>query len=167
MVSIDDFKKIEMRIGTILSAEYIEGADKLLKLTVDFGLKPRSERGSPLDSLSESGEQKIVLADPALRDLGQKDNAESEISTGEARPVVAAEPLTTGEREVRQILSGIREYYSPEQLVGKQCPFVTNLEPRTMRGLVSEGMILAVKTKEGGAMLLHPDKATEAGNMLS
>ncbi len=127
MSTIDDFKKIEMKIGTILSAEYIEGADKLLKLSVDFG---------PME---------------------QKPGEEGGASAG----------TEEGERDVRQILSGIREYYAPEQLIGKQCPFVTNLEPRTIRGLQSNGMILAVKTKDGGAVILHPEKATEAGNMLS
>ena len=131
MSTIDDFKNIEMKIGTILSAEYIPGADKLLKLSVDFGLK----------------EKKVTIEEGA-----------EQAEAGEERG---------DESDVRQILSGIREYYAPEQLVGKQCPFVTNLEPRTLRGLVSEGMILAVKTKDGSAVLLHPDKKTEAGSMLS
>lgn len=137
MITIADFKKIEMKIGTILVAKYVEGADKLLRLEVDFGPKKK------------------------------EDNEESGDSAEEARPVVAMEPLTTGERDIRQILSGIREYYSPEQLIGKQCPFVTNLEPRMLRGLKSNGMILAVKTEDGGAIILHPDKPTEAGNLLS
>lgn len=107
MATIDDFKQIEMKVGTIRAAEYIEGADKLLKLTVDFG-----------------------------------------------------------EAEPRQILSGIREYYALEQLIGKQCPFVTNLEPRTLRGLTSYGMILAVGTGEGGAVLLHPDREVPPGSTL-
>ncbi len=124
MASIDDFAKIEMRIGTIITAEYIEGADKLLKLSVDFGVKP---------------------AVPTVEGVD-----------------VAAEP----ERDIRQILSGIREYYAPEALVGKQCPFVTNLPTRTMRGLESHGMILAVGLASGGAVLLHPDKSVEPGSAL-
>jgi len=109
MITIDQFVAVEMKVGTILTAEYIEGADKLLRLTVDF-----AEETGP-----------------------------------------------------RQILSGIRQYYEPEALVGKQCPFVVNLEPRTLRGLESNGMILAVKTPEGGAVLLHPDKDVPAGSKLS
>jgi methionyl-tRNA synthetase len=107
MATIDEFHAIEMKVGTIKTAEYIEGADKLLRLTVDFG-----------------------------------------------------------EAEPRQILSGIREYYQPEQLVGKQCPFVTNLPPRTLRGFTSSGMILAVGLAEGGAVLLHPDKEVPPGSSL-
>lgn len=121
MATIDEFHNIEMQIGTILVAEFIEGADKLLRLEVDFG---------PKSITKEDGTQEEV-------------------------------------KDVRQILSGIREYYSPEQLIGKQFPFVTNLLPRTMRGLVSHGMILAVKTDDGGAVLLHPEKPVAPGRPLS
>lgn len=83
-ISIDDFKKVEIRIGEIKSVERIEGSDKLLKLMVNFG------------------------------------------------------------NEERQVLSGIAAYFpNPQDLVGKKCPFVTNLAPRTMMGLESRAMILA------------------------
>ena len=106
MATIDEFKQIEMKIGTIISAEKVENADKLLRLMVDFN-----------------------------------------------------------EDAPRQILSGIAEFYVPEELVGKQCPFVTNLEPRTIRGLESNGMILAVGI-EGRAVLLHPDRLVDSGSGL-
>lgn len=85
-ISIDDFKKVEIKIGEILSAEKVDGSDKLLKLSVSFG-----------------------------------------------------------EDIPRQIISGISAYY-PEinVLVGKKCAFATNLEPRIIKGLESQGMILAV-----------------------
>jgi methionyl-tRNA synthetase len=55
-----------------------------------------------------------------------------------------------GEEEPRQILSGIRMYFEePQILVGKKVPFVANLAPRTIRGLESNGMILAVNDKDG------------------
>ncbi len=128
MATIDEFHAIEMKVGTILRAEYIEGADKLLRLEVDFGPKHKQEH---------------------------------EVTTeGEAAAVPPQE-----DRDVRQILSGIRAYYDPESLVGKQCPFVVNLPVRTMRGLESHGMILAVGTEDGVA-LLHPDKAVTPGSML-
>lgn len=102
--TIDDFAKIEIKVGTILTAEFIEGADKLLRLTVDFG-----------------------------------------------------------EAEPRQILSGIRMYYQPEELIGKQCPFVTNLAPRKMKGLESFGMILAARTGDDKLALFHPNIKTDNG----
>lgn len=83
-ISIDDFKKVEIRIGEIKSAEPIEGSEKLLKLLVNFG------------------------------------------------------------SEDRQVLSGIAAHFpNPADLVGKKCPFVTNLAPRMMMGLESQAMILA------------------------
>ncbi len=135
MASIEDFAKIEMKIGTILTVEFIEGADKLLKLTVDFG---------PLATpqIEQKGEGLSIEDEPACAD--------------EARPT----------QDIRQILSGIREYYQPADLIGKQCPFITNLEPRTMRGLTSYGMILAVGLESGGAMLLHPEKEVPPGSKL-
>jgi methionyl-tRNA synthetase len=98
MITIDDFTKVEMHIGTIRSAERVPNTDKLLKLSVDFG-----------------------------------------------------------ERAPRQVISGIAEYFEdPEELVGVSCPFVTNLEPRTIRGLESQAMIVAAHTSEGAFSLLKP-----------
>lgn len=107
MISYDDFKKVEMTIGEIKSAELIEGADKLLRLTVDFA-----------EGVGEDGAPKY-----------------------------------------RQIVSGIREYFSePEKLIGVKCPFVTNLESRVIRGFESQGMILAAKSGEALALLVpHVD----------
>lgn len=104
--TIDDFAKIEIKLGTVLSVEVVENADKLYKLSVDIG-----------------------------------------------------------EEKPRQILSGIREYIQPEELLGKQFPFVTNLAPRKLRGLDSEGMILA-GSDEGGLALLQPTKKLTNGTKL-
>lgn len=63
--------------------------------------------------------------------------------------------VNLGEEEPRQILSGIREYFEDEQvLVGKKCPFATNLQPRIIRGLESNGMIVAVSDKNGNGFSL-------------
>lgn len=110
MINYDDFAKLEIKIGTILSVDVVEDADKLLRLTVDVG-----------------------------------------------------ETDENGDKKARQIVSGIREYFEdPQLLVGKQCPFLTNLEPRTIRGLESQGMILAVGDADVFA-LLHPHLEVDAG----
>jgi methionine--tRNA ligase beta chain len=103
----EDFAKLEIRIGTIEAVELVEGADRLLKLTVNVG-----------------------------------------------------------EDTKRQIVSGIREFFAdPQELVGKQCPFLVNLEPRTIRGLESQGMILA--GGEGDTFtLLHPAKEVPVGTQV-
>ena len=100
MISYDDFAKLEIRIGEVKTVDIVEDADKLLRLTVDFG-----------------------------------------------------------EEAPRQIISGIRTYFEdPQWLVGKKCPFLTNLEPRTIRGFESQGMILAASHEETLALLFpHND----------
>ena len=98
MISIDDFKKIDIAVGKILSAEKVPETDKLLRLFVDLG-----------------------------------------------------------EENPRQIVSGIAMYFSNlEDLIGKKCMFVANLEPRMIRGLESQGMILAVSSDDGKFSLLSP-----------
>jgi methionine--tRNA ligase beta chain len=107
MINIDQFKEIEIRVGKILSAEKVEGLDKILKLRVDFG------------------------------ELGE-----------------------------RQILSGIAMTFTdPTVLVNKLCPFVVNLEPRVIKDLESQGMILALKD-EKGIVLLSPDREIVPGSLV-
>ena len=68
-----------------------------------------------------------------------------------------------GEEELRQIVSGIRTHFTDlDSLVGLQCPFVTNLAPREIKGLVSDGMILAVSTDEAFSLLI-PQVSIPAG----
>ena len=104
-ITIEEFSKIEVKIGTVLSAERVPETDKLLRLTVDF-----NEEQGP-----------------------------------------------------RQIISGIASYVSdPASLVGRQLAFVTNLEPRTIRGIESNGMLFAVGSGESFAFLT-PDREVSPG----
>lgn len=104
--TVDDFMKIEIKVGTVLTVNVVEGADKLYILSVDMG-----------------------------------------------------------EEKPRQILSGIREYTSKEELTGKQFPFVTNLAPRMLRGHESQGMILA-GSDDNGLALFNPSKPLANGTRL-
>ena len=75
--------------------------------------------------------------------------------------------VNLGEETPRQIVSGIREFFADEQeLVGKQCPFIANLAPRKIKGLESQGMILAGE-ENGVFALLHPSNQLPAGTRLS
>jgi methionyl-tRNA synthetase len=94
-IGIEDFIKVELRAATILEAERIPKADKLLRLKVDVG-----------------------------------------------------------EEQPRQILAGIAEYYAPEEIVGRKIVIVANLAPRKMRGLESNGMLLAASVGEEGRPVL-------------
>lgn len=72
--------------------------------------------------------------------------------------------VDVGEENPRQIVSGIRIYFpDPQVLVGKQCPFIVNLEPRMIRGFESQGMIMAA-SEDGVLALLHPHIEMKAGS---
>lgn len=94
-ISIDDFVKVELRVGQVLTAERVPKSDKLLRFTVDVG-----------------------------------------------------------EAEPRQILAGIAEHYEPETMVGRKLVIVANLKPRKLRGLESQGMVLAASIGEEGRPVL-------------
>lgn len=69
--------------------------------------------------------------------------------------------------EQRQICAGLRGHYEPESLVGKQIVIVANLEPRTMRGEISQGMLLAASDASGKVIVVTPSQATGAGSKVS
>jgi methionyl-tRNA synthetase len=107
-IGIEDFSKVEMRVGQIKTAERIVGADKLLKLTVDIGT------------------------------------------------------------EIRQICAGIAQFYEPEKLIGRKVAVVVNLAPRKLRGVESNGMIVAASVGPEGRPVLagFPDEDVEIGARL-
>jgi methionyl-tRNA synthetase len=69
-----------------------------------------------------------------------------------------------GDKEI-QLVAGIRAAYSPADLVGKQIAVLTNLEPREIRGQISQGMLLAAQGSQGVSLLI-PDKNVEAGSLI-
>jgi len=106
-IIFDDFAKIDLKVGTILSAEKVAKADKLLKLEVDLGF------------------------------------------------------------EIRTIVSGIALHFDPAAIVGKQVTVVTNLAPRKMRGIESNGMILMAENADGKLKFVNPDEAVTNGSGVS
>ena len=76
--------------------------------------------------------------------------------------------LTIDAGEERQIVAGIKAYYTKEELVGKKIVIVANLEPRTLRGVTSHGMLLAASSEDKSAVvLLTPDKDIPNGAAVS
>ena len=76
--------------------------------------------------------------------------------------------IELGNGERRQICAGVRAYYPPEQLVGKQIVVVANLEPRKMRGEVSQGMLLAATdTATGKVIVISPSEQAAPGSKVS
>lgn len=102
MISLEDFKKIDLRVGKIIEVKDHPNADKLYVLTVDLG------------------------------------------------------------NEKRNIVAGIKKYYKPEELIGKYIIVVANLEPKNIRGVISEGMLLAAQDDKE-ISLLTVDKEIKVG----
>lgn len=106
MISFDDFKKLDIRIGKVVSVEKVADADKLLKFTFDIG------------------------------------------------------------DEQRQIIAGMAEFFeNPQELIGKEMPILTNIEPRTFRGHTSHGMIIAADVNRR-PILLHPETEIPPGSIV-
>ncbi len=106
LITIDDFAKVEMRVGTVIACEAVKKS-KLLHETVKVGARTIS------------------------------------------------------------ILSGIAKYYTPEEMVGKKVVVVTNLPPREMKGILSEGMIVCAEGADGTLSLVSPEKDVADGSLLS
>jgi methionyl-tRNA synthetase len=106
LISIEDFAKVDMRVGEVKAAEHVPGASKLLKLMVDIGT------------------------------------------------------------EVRQLVAGLAEYYQPESLIGMKVVVVTNLQPRKLRGVESNGMIVAAVGEQGRPVLVTFKEDVENGARL-
>ena len=102
-IQFDDFSKIDLRTATILEAEKVEKADKLLKFKVDTGV------------------------------------------------------------DIRTVVSGVAESFSPEELVGKQVMILLNLAPRKIRGIESQGMFLLTTKPDGKLSFVTPDETVENG----
>jgi len=102
-IQFDDFAKLELKVGSIVAAEKVLKADKLLKLSVDLGA------------------------------------------------------------ETRTIVSGIALHYKPEDIVGKQVTVVTNLAPRKMKGIESQGMILMAEDSNGKLHFINPEEKINPG----
>jgi len=69
--------------------------------------------------------------------------------------------------EKRTLVAGIKKYYKKEELVGKEIVVVANLEPKVIKGVTSQGMLLAAITKNGDVSLLIPDREVEEGSKVS
>jgi len=71
--------------------------------------------------------------------------------------------IDIGGGEIKQIISGIAKYFTPEELIGKKIVVLINLEPKIINGLESQGMLLAASDKENGISLIIPEKTVPSG----
>ena len=68
--------------------------------------------------------------------------------------------------EKRQAVAGIVKWYEPQELIGKKCAFILNLQKRMLMGIESQCMILAAKDKDGNVAILKPDRNVAAGSII-
>ena len=120
----------------------------------------------------EAAAAKAAKQEPekTVPEIGIEDFEKVQLKVGEVlecRPVEGAKKLLVSKirigSEVRQIVSGIAQYYKPEEMVGKKVVVVTNLKPVKLRGELSEGMILCASDESGRLALVSPEKAMDAG----
>ena len=119
---------------------------------------------------AEAAEEADVIDIEPKAEITYDDFAKLQFQVGE---IIACEAVKKSKKllcsqvkigsQVRQIVSGIRRCYSPEEMVGKKVMVVTNLKPATLAGIVSEGMILCAEDAEGNLSLMTPEKAMPAG----
>ncbi len=69
--------------------------------------------------------------------------------------------------EKREVVSGIAEYFTPEDIIGKQVTYLANLAPRTLKGIESNGMILMAENEDGSLRFVSPDEQTKPGSIIS
>jgi len=113
-ITFEEFKKMDIRFGTVKKVEEVPETDKLLCFQIDFG------------EVDEEGNKKL-----------------------------------------RQIISGLHEYYPDyESLVGKQLLYIVNLEPRKIKGLESNGMLMAVDGSDGRPVFVVPEVTVEPGSRI-
>ncbi len=122
----------------------------------------------PVEEPKPAGKPTITYDDFCKLDLRVGTIAEAGPHPNADRLIVLQVDLGS---ETRQIIAGIKAYYEPETLVGKQIVVVTNLAPRKMRGLESNGMLLAASAMEGDEMkdvvVLSPSKSVPSGSSVS
>jgi methionyl-tRNA synthetase len=104
-----------------------------------------------------------------IDDFAKVDLRTAEVVSAEAHPNadrLLVLKIRLGEEE-RQLVAGIRQWYEPDQLVGKTIVVVANLQPATLRGVESQGMLLAVRDEEAGVRVLTPDGGVASGLRVS
>ncbi|MGC8648800.1 MAG: methionine--tRNA ligase subunit beta [Candidatus Micrarchaeia archaeon] len=74
--------------------------------------------------------------------------------------------VDVGEAQTRTIIAGIKHYYKKEELIGKNIVIIINLEPRSLAGIQSQGMLLAAEDDLGNVVLLTPDKEIKPGSRI-
>ncbi len=137
--------------------------------------KAEEDKSSGIDSAAgnpdaKEGNESSVIDIPVKEEISYDDFAKLQFQVGE---IIACEAVPKSKKllcsqvkigsRVKQIVSGIKAYYSPEEMVGKKVMVLVNLKPAKLAGVLSEGMLLCAEDENGGLALVVPEKSMPAG----
>ena len=155
-----DYKTLEPEIEKIRAAQMAEAA-------------AAAQNSAPEANKEDKKENETVEEKEKTPEISFDDFVKVELRIGE---IIACEKVAKSSKllhetvkfgnETRSIVSGIAKHYTPEEMVGKKVAFVTNLPPRNICGVLSEGMILAAEDEDGNLSLVSPDKDIKSGARL-
>ncbi len=152
-----DPKEVLPKVAAIQEAQRAEYEEEQRKLS----------GGSPADGGADAGDAVDIEAKP---EITYEDFAKMQFQVGE---ILACEAVEKSKKllcsqvkvgsQIRQIVSGIRKYYTPEEMVGKKVMVLVNLKPAKLAGVLSEGMLLCAEDAEGNLALVTPEKPMPCG----
>ena len=137
---------------------------------VEAMLEAEDTEGKPSEDKAENGQEEEGVDIEAKEEITYDDFAKMQFQVGE---IIACEEVKKSKKllcsqvkigsHVRQIVSGIKAYYKPEEMVGKKVMVLVNLAPRKMAGVMSEGMLLCAEDAQGNLALMTPEKPMPSG----
>ncbi|MCI8300904.1 MAG: methionine--tRNA ligase [Lachnospiraceae bacterium] len=160
-------EKPEILFARLDVKEVMEKVDEIRKAQkAEFEAEQRAMGEEPE---SEEGEETVIDL-PAKEEISYEDFIKMQFQVGE---IIACEAVAKSKKllcsqvrigsQVKQIVSGIRKYYSPEEMVGKKVMVLVNLKPAKLAGVLSEGMLLCAEDENGELALLAPEKNMPSG----
>lgn len=128
------------------------------------------KQNNSTDNEVENNKDETVIDIEAKPEISYEDFAKLQFQVGE---IIACEEVKKSKKllcsqvkigsQIKQIVSGIKAHYTPEEMVGKKVMVVVNLKPAKLAGLISEGMILCAEDADGNLALMIPDRPMPAG----
>ena len=157
-----DAKEVMEKVAVIQEKQRAEAAAEAAAEAKRLGL--------PVPGEEDSKEEESVIDIEAKPEISYDDFAKLQFQVGE---IIACEEVKKSKKllcsqvkigsQVKQIVSGIKQHYSPEEMVGKKVMVLVNLKPATLAGIVSEGMLLCAEDENGELALMTPEKKMPAG----
>ena len=156
-------------IGDVMAA-FVKVDEDLLEELEEAMIKAAAEHeAQEANAEAEKAEQEAIDIEPKA-EIEYDDFAKMQFQVGE---IISCEAVPKSKKllcsqvkigsQVRQIVSGIKAHYSPEEMVGKKVMVLVNLKPAKLAGVLSEGMILCAEDAEGNLALVTPEKNMPAG----